>query len=225
MKFTMDGISNRLKQLWEENDDLRLIKMVGGTSSSTTVPQRPSSTTCIPTEPVVYGRDQYKAKILEMRLFKFLEVTFQYGKSDKFTSSQHDRHTRDAILSDKKDDIKVLQLEWDSKFDDSRKEVSEKEALDLLQPHKNLKELTIKYYGGKRFSSWIGDLCFSNFVVLRLEYCEKCISLPLVGKLHSLKDLIIIGMRCLKSICFETYGEDYSNSFQSLETLYFEDLE
>ncbi|KAH7511033.1 hypothetical protein ACOSP7_025814 [Xanthoceras sorbifolium] len=136
----------------------------------------------------------------------------------------HFQDTRDAILSEKKD-IEVLKLEWNSKFDDSRNEVYERDALDLLRPHKNLKELTIKCYGGQRFPSWVGDPLFSNLEVLRLEYCEKCISLPPVGQLHSLKDLIIVGMRSLKSVGFEIYGEDCSNSFQSLETLYFEDLE
>ncbi|KAL5763470.1 hypothetical protein ACOSP7_019734 [Xanthoceras sorbifolium] len=52
---------------------------------------------------------------------------------------------KDAILSDKKD-LKVLILEWGSKFDEPQDETVAKDVLDMLQPHRNLKELVIKCY-------------------------------------------------------------------------------
>ncbi|KAH9651158.1 putative disease resistance RPP13-like protein 1 [Citrus sinensis] len=109
-------------------------------------------------------------------------------------------------------------------FDDSRNEALEKNVLDMLQPHRSLKELTVKCYGGTVFPSWMGDPLFSNIVLLRLEDCEKCTSLPSLGLLGSLKNLTIKGMRRLKSIGFEIYGEGCSKPFQALETLCFEDL-
>lgn len=60
---------------------------------------------------------------------------------------------------------------------------------------------------------------------LRIEHCEKCTSLPPFGQLSWLKDLIIKGMIELKSIGCEFYGEDCWKPFQSLEALYFEDLQ
>ena len=118
----------------------------------------------------------------------------------------------------------MLKLEWSSQFDDSRNEALEKNVLDMLQPHRSLKELTVKCYGGTVFPSWMGDPLFSNIVLLRLEDCEKCTSLPSLGLLGSLKNLTIKGMRRLKSIGFEIYGEGCSKPFQALETLCFEDL-
>ncbi|KAL5765109.1 hypothetical protein ACOSQ2_017703 [Xanthoceras sorbifolium] len=134
------------------------------------------------------------------------------------------RDTREIILSNKKD-LEVLFLEWGSEFDDSRDEEVEKTVLEMLQPHKNLKELTVKCYGGKKFSSWIGDRSFSNMVNLRIEDCEKCTALPSLGLLSSLRNLTIKGMKGIKCIGSEFYGEGCSKPFQSLETLWFENLE
>ncbi|XP_044481470.1 putative disease resistance protein At3g14460 [Mangifera indica] len=131
---------------------------------------------------------------------------------------------REALLSDKKD-LEVLLLQWGSQFEDSRNKAVEKDVLAMLQPHRNIKELTIKCYGGKEFPSWLGDPLFSNLVTLTLESCRTCTSLPSLGLLRSLKVLTIKGMTGLKRIGLETYGEGYSKPFQSLETLYLVDLE
>ncbi|KAJ4725388.1 NBS-LRR disease resistance protein NBS49 [Melia azedarach] len=130
----------------------------------------------------------------------------------------------EAILSDKTD-LDELMLEWGSHFDDSRDAAVEKNVLDMLQPPRNLKKLAIKCYGGARFSSWLEDSSFSNMVLLRLEGCENCTSLPSLGLLSSLKDLIIKDMRGLKSIRYEIYGEHNSKPFQSLESLCFEGMQ
>ncbi|KAL5802193.1 hypothetical protein ACOSQ4_030498 [Xanthoceras sorbifolium] len=127
------------------------------------------------------------------------------------------------ILSDKKD-LKVLLLEWGSRFDESRDEEVDKKVLDMLRPHQNLEKLTIEHYGGTRFSTWVGDSSFSKTTVLTLKNCKKCTSMPSLGLLSSLKSLTIEGMGGIKSIGFEFYG-DGSKPFPALETLCFEDLE
>ncbi|XP_044472677.1 putative disease resistance protein At3g14460 isoform X2 [Mangifera indica] len=131
---------------------------------------------------------------------------------------------RDALLSNKKD-LEVLLLQWGSQFEDSRNKVVEKDVLAMLQPHRNIKELTIKCYGGKEFPSWLGDPLFSNLVTLTLESCRNCTSLPSLGLLGSLKVLTIKGITGLKRIGLETYGEGNSKPFQSLETLSLVDLD
>ncbi|XP_044470869.1 putative disease resistance RPP13-like protein 1 isoform X3 [Mangifera indica] len=128
-----------------------------------------------------------------------------------------------AILSDKKG-IEVLSLEWGYNVDDSRDEIGEERVLNMLRPYKNIKEFTVKGYCGKNFPSWMGDSSFSNMIVLRLEGCVNCTSLPSLGKLSSLKDLTIKGMTKIVSTGFGFYGESNSKAFQSLETLCFEDL-
>ncbi|KAL5783846.1 hypothetical protein ACOSP7_008875 [Xanthoceras sorbifolium] len=131
---------------------------------------------------------------------------------------------RDLVLRDKKG-LKELLLEWESQFDDSRKEVVEENVLEMLIPHQNLEMLTITGYGGKKFPSWVGDPSFSNIRYLRLERCENCTSLPSLGLLEWLKELNIRNMKSLKSIGSEIYGNGCSKSFQSLETLRFEYLQ
>ncbi|KAK2639156.1 hypothetical protein Ddye_026951 [Dipteronia dyeriana] len=133
------------------------------------------------------------------------------------------------ILSDKMD-LKVLLLEWSFVSDhDVRQEEEEDnkvlaKVLAKLLPHQNIEKLTIKGYGGTDFL-WVGDIRFSKLTVLKLENCNRCTHLPSLGMLGSLKSLMIKGMKSIKSIGSEFYGQPCSNSFPSLETLCFEDLE
>ncbi|KAJ6307375.1 hypothetical protein OIU76_017214 [Salix suchowensis] len=133
------------------------------------------------------------------------------------------RRARQANLQEKQD-LETLVLKWSSDITDSRDERIEKDVLGMLQPHQGLKELTINSYSATDFPSWVGDPCFSNMVLLRLENCENCTSLPALGLLKSLKDLAITGMNGLQSIGCDIYGEGCSNPFPSLETLYFKDM-
>ncbi|KAK2640074.1 hypothetical protein Ddye_027869 [Dipteronia dyeriana] len=134
-----------------------------------------------------------------------------------------DCDARGLILRDKKD-LKELMLEWGSQFDDSRNQVVEKYVLEMLQPNQPLEKLTIRCYGGTRFPSWVGDSSFSKVTLLRLQSCEKCISLPSLGLLGMLKDLTIKGMKGLKHLGSEIYGEGCKKPFQLLETICFENM-
>nr|TKR85893.1 NBS-LRR resistance gene-like protein ARGH30 [Populus alba] len=84
------------------------------------------------------------------------------------------------------------------------------------RPHRSLEELSVTSYGGTEFPSWIGDSCYSKLVHLKLLTCRKITSLSSVGKLPALSHLRIEGMDGVK----EVYAED----FQSLETLYIDDM-
>ncbi|XP_050110478.1 putative disease resistance protein At3g14460 [Malus sylvestris] len=100
----------------------------------------------------------------------------------------------------------------------------ESAVLDMLQPHTKLKELTIKSYAGKEFSSWVAVFLFSNVVLVRLEECNNCLSLPPLGQLPHLKELYIRGMNAVESVGAEFYGECIS-PFPLLETLEFVDMQ
>jgi hypothetical protein len=108
--------------------------------------------------------------------------------------------------------------------DESKDRTSELDVLNMLLPHKNLKELTIRHYGGIEFSTWLKVPSFPNMVLLRIENCRECTSLPAVGQLPLLKDLFIKGMATVKNVGHEFYGERYSQTFRSLETLCFRDM-
>ena len=93
----------------------------------------------------------------------------------------------EAKLRDKKF-ITELDLRWNGDSDDSMKE---REILDKLQPHKNLKKLSINRYSGTRLSDWMGDQSFSSIVDVKLFRCENCSSLWPLDQLPSLKTLWI----------------------------------
>ncbi|CAL5331611.1 unnamed protein product [Camellia sinensis] len=129
---------------------------------------------------------------------------------------------REANLKDK-NGLDVLSMEWSVNSDDSRDGRVEK-VLDMLQPHKNLKELHINGYLGTGFPTWIGDPLFSNMADLSLVNCGNCASLPPLGQLPSLKKLYIKGMRVLKYVGCEFYGQGGVQPFLLLETLSFENM-
>ncbi|GLT63024.1 hypothetical protein SLA2020_356190 [Shorea laevis] len=96
-----------------------------------------------------------------------------------------------------------LSLEWCSDFHDSRNQSTEMQVLKWLKPHQGLKRLRINCFGGLEFPSWIGDPYFSNLDYLELCNC-KGTSLPSLGQLPQLKELIITGM-CTNTLDFLSY--------------------
>ncbi|KAL7170033.1 hypothetical protein ACSBR2_034975 [Camellia fascicularis] len=124
-----------------------------------------------------------------------------------------------VCLNDKQG-IDVLTMVWSSEsLDGLRNEMVEIEVLDILQPHKKLKELYIRGYHCLRFPIWTGDPLFSNMVCMKLQNCKNCTSLPPLGQLPSLKDLHIEGMSAVKHVGYEFYGQHCAKPFPSLETL------
>ncbi|XP_059438307.1 putative disease resistance RPP13-like protein 1 [Corylus avellana] len=132
--------------------------------------------------------------------------------------------SRDA-KSIEKLDLSALCLEWSRNIDESKDRTSELEILNMLHPNKSLKELAIKCYGGIEFSTWLKGNSFPNMLLLRIENCRKCTSLPAVSQLPLLKHLFIKGMAAVKNVGHEFNGEGCSQAFRSLETLHFEDME
>ncbi|XP_048426047.1 putative disease resistance RPP13-like protein 1 [Pyrus x bretschneideri] len=114
-----------------------------------------------------------------------------------------------------KERLDSLLLEW-SHLSGSRE--MEFGVLHMLHPPQNLKGLTIRCYGGLKFSSWIGDPLFSNMVRVSLYDCANCHLLPPVGRLPCLKELRIRGMTAVKIVGPEFYGK---GTFRVLEILEF----
>ncbi|KAB2607320.1 disease resistance RPP13-like protein 1 [Pyrus ussuriensis x Pyrus communis] len=120
-----------------------------------------------------------------------------------------------------KERLDLLVLEW-SRSRDTRE--TESTVLGMLEPHRKIKELTIKSYAEKKFSSWVGGSFFSNMVLVRLEECNNCLSLPPLGQLPQLKELYIRGMNAVESVGAEFYGECVL-AFPLLEILEFVDMQ
>ena len=99
---------------------------------------------------------------------------------------------------------------------------NDRDVLEQLVPHTNLKKLSISFHYGTRFPSWLGDFSFTNMVFLRLSRCKNCLYLPPLGQLPALKVLIIEQMDGVKKVGPECSRMD--KPFNSLETLTFEGM-
>ncbi|TYI15161.1 hypothetical protein ES332_A08G168200v1 [Gossypium tomentosum] len=135
------------------------------------------------------------------------------------------RDVRVANLKEKRG-LDDLVMKWSSAPNNIQSEVDEFEVLDMLEPHQNLKKLSIFFYEGSKFPSWIGNPSFVNMVYLNLCDCSNITSLPSLGRLPLLKDLHIERMCGVSLVDSEFYGATpYSDKlFPSLETLTFGEM-
>uniref|UniRef100_A0A3Q7J0D8 Uncharacterized protein n=1 Tax=Solanum lycopersicum TaxID=4081 RepID=A0A3Q7J0D8_SOLLC len=123
-----------------------------------------------------------------------------------------------------KNHIDKLSLEWSgsSSVDNPQ---TERDILDELRPHKNIKEVEITGYRGTKFPNWLADPLFLKLVELSLRHCKDCDSLPALGQLPCLKFLSIGEMHGITEVTEEFYGISSSRKpFNSLEKLVFKDM-
>jgi Leucine-rich repeat (LRR) protein len=100
--------------------------------------------------------------------------------------------------------INKLVFEWSD--DEGNNSVNSKDVLEGLQPHLDIRSLTIEGYGGEYFPSWMSTLQLNNMTGLRLNGCSKLRQLPTLGCLPRLKILEIRGMPNVKCIGNEFYS-------------------
>ena len=112
-----------------------------------------------------------------------------------------------------KTDPDELVLEW---VDGSIIPKNVRDVLEKIEPHTNLKKLSIEFYCGTRFPHWLGKSSFSNMVSLCLSDCMNCVDLPPHWQLPPLKVLITESMDAVTRVGPEFCGMD--KPFQSLET-------
>ncbi|XP_065871107.1 putative disease resistance protein RGA3 [Euphorbia lathyris] len=131
-----------------------------------------------------------------------------------------DKKEADRANLQEKPDLRGLGFHWS--YGANNRTSSDEELLEGLRPHPNIKRLTIKYYMGGKWPSWMlrmkspnyGD-CFAvinNLVDLRLEQCWNCVRVPCLGDLPSLKFLQINHMGRVKCIDNEFYWIEGSAS-------------
>ncbi|KAJ9559296.1 hypothetical protein OSB04_013910 [Centaurea solstitialis] len=96
-----------------------------------------------------------------------------------------------------KTNLMSLILRW-TRDRGSKEKIDDEEVVEGLEPNSSLKMLRIQRYMGKMICpSWMMKL--RNLVKIEFWFCQRCESIPPLGKLPSLKVIVIVSMaiRCL----------------------------
>ncbi|KAJ0717018.1 putative leucine-rich repeat domain superfamily [Helianthus annuus] len=130
-------------------------------------------------------------------------------------------YAHEANFSEKR--LSELELVWGDELNDSRNDMLEKEVLNELKPcHHKLLKLKLMSYGGSEFPKWVGDPSFLHLKHVSISGCKRCTSIPPLGQLPSLKELLIKGLHGVEVVGFELFGT--GQAFPSLEIMRFEDM-
>ncbi|KAM1577688.1 hypothetical protein ACFX1Z_039335 [Malus domestica] len=132
------------------------------------------------------------------------------------------RHEKDVVsesnvgtpLKDKQH-LQSLVLLWNSTEDVNA--VDEEDiikSMEVLQPHSNLKRLSVRCYRGVRFASWFSSLI--NIVGLELSDCERCQHLPPLDHFPSLKSLSLGGLEKLEYISENESSNSMSDEMMNI---------
>ncbi|RWR93015.1 putative disease resistance protein RGA4 [Cinnamomum micranthum f. kanehirae] len=127
---------------------------------------------------------------------------------------RNDVCAREANLKDKQY-LSALELSWSYV---AGNEGNSKEVIENLQPHPNLKNLTINQYRGLNFPGWM--MMLTNLVDIKLSGCNRCEHLPPLWQLPLLESLDIKFMRDLKYIVEFDGDHNCKDVFPSLKRLH-----
>ncbi|MED6118992.1 hypothetical protein PIB30_007882 [Stylosanthes scabra] len=167
--------------------------------------------------------DQDDNGIRELATLENLHGSFRISELHNVKNSGE---ALEAKIGDKKH-IDILVFEWDINVDRVDDQTS-RDILDKLQPHGELKELSIKGYMGEKFPDWLGRSSYRSMTKLELSHCKNCSELPCLGQLPSLKHLRFYFLFGLERIGWEFYKNNKSfqqeTPFKSLESLTFENM-
>ncbi|KAG6677067.1 hypothetical protein I3842_14G007900 [Carya illinoinensis] len=114
--------------------------------------------------------------------------------------------------------IKELVLEWNPLEEVLGISESQRDVLEDLQPHENLKCLTLVCYGGNSFPNWIGQ-GLPSLSELELTDCKYCSAFPPLGQLHFLNKLCIGGLDGVVTVGPEFYGNSSNSSMKPFGSL------
>ncbi|PHT35115.1 hypothetical protein CQW23_26915 [Capsicum baccatum] len=135
-----------------------------------------------------------------------------------------DRWEAQKAKMGEKEQVEKLSLKWSGST--AHNSQTERDILDELHPHTNIKELQISGYRGTQFPNWLADHLFLKLLVqLSLSNCKDCFSLPALGQFPCLTFLSIRKMHRITEVTEEFYGSLPSKKpFNSLEKLEFAEM-
>ncbi|KAL9156977.1 hypothetical protein ABFS82_09G116100 [Erythranthe guttata] len=177
------------------------------TDSLKQYPQGLAQLTSLVTLKEFHNQDGNKLGLLKNlnRLSNSLQLMIELNSGD---DSAVVEDAREAELRNKTR-IRNLRIMFSESTMDGEEVVKEASAwndiLDALEPHPNLRELTIDEYKGSRLPEWIVSP-LNQLTSIKLFYCECLLSLPPLGKLPLLKTLWIIRLTELEFVGREFLG-------------------
>ncbi|KAK1407028.1 hypothetical protein QVD17_38638 [Tagetes erecta] len=116
--------------------------------------------------------------------------------------------------------ISEFEVEWSDESNGSGNKILDYEVLNELKPcNDHLEQLKITSYGGSKFPNWVGSSSFRHLKHVSISDCKRCSSLPSLGQLSSLKELVIEGLDGVEVVGLELFGT--GDVFPSLEKLSF----
>ncbi|GKU88224.1 hypothetical protein SLEP1_g2514 [Rubroshorea leprosula] len=161
----------------------------------------------------------------------------QLGGKLEIWKLEHVRSKLEASKANLRERTKLHQLKlcWSSGNERAVDNNNDEEVLESLQPHSNLKSLTINGYKGKMFPSWMGNdvnnsgssFLLDNMVELNLSDCNECTCISSLGLLPSLKVLRIERMHNVRRMghTLQPGGAESIRLFPALKTLTVDDME
>ncbi|KAJ0093049.1 hypothetical protein Patl1_26464 [Pistacia atlantica] len=120
--------------------------------------------------------------------------------------------------------LRSIGFSWGSNHDESMMRNEDNTRLEAegllkcLQPHRNLKTLTIEADPGGYFPRWIGASEIPNLTNIELIYCKQCEHPPPLGQLPFLNVIYMCGMLAVKNIGSNSMveaQEDHSSHFKN----------
>ncbi|XP_073144674.1 putative disease resistance protein RGA3 [Henckelia pumila] len=194
------------------------------------MPPKMGNLTSLRTLSIFIVSDKEGCRIDELGCLKNLEGKLRIWNLEEVSDKEESRRT---CLSEKQK-IEHLKFVWSVRIQDMEGNNNDCEVLEGLQPHPNLKALTIKNFRGEHFPSWTMKMTVEQGGVLHklikivLIDCEGCQEIPTLGHLPLLKMLRMDRLSNVRSIGPSFYYEDDSSRyvvpFPSLESLTLKDM-
>ncbi|KAL1822150.1 hypothetical protein ACET3Z_008928 [Daucus carota] len=157
--------------------------------------------TCLQTLPFFCVSRDHQCVIGQLGSLKNLQGTLSlYGLGDVENMEEASKASLHIKLN-----IEYLELVWRKNEDvTEEKEYNHEDVMEGLQPHANLKELTVENFMGKKFATWITIM--TNLEVITFRDCKRCEEFPQLGHLPKLRRIYISGMDNVKVISSHLCG-------------------
>ncbi|XP_028789552.1 putative disease resistance protein RGA3 [Neltuma alba] len=128
---------------------------------------------------------------------------------------------KEANLADKH--LTELVLSWE-RNEESPLQENDELILEDLQPHSQLKILSIGGYFGTQFPQWMGNPALKYLSNLELVDCKNCFDISPLEKLPSLTNLSLSNLNLLQYVDNESYNNGVVRGFTTLKFLLLEKL-